>query len=96
MLFVIDAKDKPDSFDLRLSTRPDHLDYLKSLGDRLVAAGPFQDEQGRSIGSMVIVSAESSYDAEQIAAQDPYAQAGLFAEVSVRPWVWALKAPEGL
>lgn len=94
MLYVIETNDKPDGFDLRLKTRPAHMEFLKSLGDGLVLAGPFQDEQGRSNGSLVVIRAENQAQAETIAARDPYAIAGLFASTSVRPWVWSINKPE--
>lgn len=96
MLFVIEARDKPDGLPVRQATRPAHLDFLKGLGDALVLAGPFQDENGNPVGSLVIVKAASQRDAEAIAAQDPYVGAGLFESASVRPWVWAVNKPEGL
>lgn len=33
MLFALLCNDKPDHLQVRLDTRPAHLDYLKSLGD---------------------------------------------------------------
>ena len=41
MLFALLCTDKPDSVDLRMAVRPDHLKYLESLGTSLKAAGPF-------------------------------------------------------
>ena len=32
MLFALLCTDKPNSLDLRMSVRPDHLKYLESLG----------------------------------------------------------------
>ncbi|WP_368738616.1 YciI family protein, partial [Escherichia coli] len=32
--------------------------------------------------------------AREIAANDPYAKAGLFASVDIRPWNWAIKNPD--
>ena len=95
-LYVIEGTDKPQGFDLRQEVRPEHLSFLAGLGEQLVLAGPFQDDEGRSIGSMVIVKTETKAEAETIAARDPYARAGLFVASSVRPWVWALKKPEDL
>ena len=39
MLFALICTDKPNSVDLRMSVRPDHLKYLESLGSALKAAG---------------------------------------------------------
>ena len=95
-LFVIEGTDKPEGLALRQEVRPEHLSFLAALGDQLVLAGPFQDDDGQSVGSMVIVKVDSKAEAEDIAARDPYARAGLFLATSVRPWVWALKKPEDL
>lgn len=96
MLFVIEAKDKPGALEIRLNTRPAHLDFLKSQGDNLVLAGPFLDENEKPSGSLVVVKAENIEAAQKIADTDPYLAAGLFESVVVRQWVWALNAPEGL
>ena len=81
MLYALICTDKPNSVDLRLKERPGHVDYLNGLGDRLKAAGPFTDEEGSPIGSLVIVEAKDRAGAEDIAKSDPYAKAGLFAAV---------------
>jgi uncharacterized protein YciI len=96
MLFALICTDKPDHLDLRMKNRPDHVAYLKSLGDQLKAAGPFLDDAGDMRGGMVVVDCESRAAAEAIAANDPYALAGLFAGVDIRPWKWTLKNPEAV
>jgi uncharacterized protein YciI len=77
-----------------MKERPGHVDYLNGLGDRLKAAGPFTDETGNPIGSLVIVEAKDRAAAEGIARNDPYAKAGLFTAVEIRAWKWSLKNPE--
>ncbi len=78
---------------MRLDTRPAHLDYLKGVGDGLKLAGPFLGEDGKPNGSLVVVETADKAEAEKIAANDPYALAGLFADVTVRPWNWAINNP---
>jgi uncharacterized protein len=94
MLYALICTDKPNSLDLRMKERPTHIDYLNNLGDRLKAAGPFTDETGSPIGSLVIVEAKDRSAAEDIAKNDPYTKAGLFAAVEIRAWKWGLKNPE--
>jgi uncharacterized protein YciI len=74
--------------------RPDHLGYLKELGDAVKAAGPFTDDAGTPTGSLVIIEAADRAAAEVMAARDPYALAGLFQSVEIRPWKWLIKNPE--
>lgn len=93
MLFALLCNDKPDHLQVRLDTRPAHLDYLKGLGDELKFAGPFLGDDGKPSGSLVVVEAADKAAAEKIAAGDPYALAGLFQDVTVRPWNWAINNP---
>ena len=88
MIFAITAYDKPDSLDVRLNTRAAHLDYLQSAGDRLKVAGPIltAGEDPKPIGSIVIIDAASEAAVKLFAENDPYAQAGLFQSVDIRPW----------
>lgn len=94
MLYALLCTDKPDSLQIRLDTRPDHLAFLDSLGDALKFAGPFLGDDGKPCGSMVMVEAESREAALAIAERDPYAKAGLFSDVEARAWAWAVKNPE--
>lgn len=88
MLFMILAKDKPDSVDVRMQTRAAHLEYLKDAGDRLKFAGPILSPGGEShpVGSMIVIDAASEGAVQLFAENDPYAHAGLFASVEIRPW----------
>ena len=94
MLFALLCTDKPNSLDLRMSVRPDHLKHLESLGSALKAAGPFTTDEGSPTGSLVIIEAADRSAAKAIADADPYARAGLFASVEIKPWKWLIKNPE--
>jgi uncharacterized protein YciI len=91
VLFLITARDKPDSHALRDSTRPPHAAYLERQQHRLVTAGSVLDAQGRAVGSTLIVTADSLADAERFAANDPFALAGLFATQTVAAFRMAFK-----
>lgn len=93
MLFALLCQDKPDSLELRMNTRPEHVAHLQSLGDKLKGAGPTLDAAGKPNGSLVIIEAEDQAAAEAFASRDPYAQAGLFESVRVMPWNWLLANP---
>ncbi len=95
MLFALICKDKPGALQVRMDTRPDHVAFLNGLNDenKLAFAGPFLDADGKPDGSMVVVEAADRAAAEQIAASDPYARAGLFQSVEIRPWNWVFNKP---
>lgn len=96
MIFALICTDKPESLPLRLETRPAHVAWLESLdsGGRLKLAGPFLGPDGKPMGSMVMITAGDLPDAQALAATDPYALAGLFQSVDIRPFSWAFKNPE--
>jgi uncharacterized protein len=94
MLFALLCTDKPNSLELRQQSRPDHLKFLDGLGSSLKAAGPFTDDAGNPTGSLVIIEAKDRAEISAIAARDPYALAGLFASVDIKPWKWLIKNPE--
>lgn len=96
MLFAFVCKDKPGHLNVRIETRPAHVEYLNKLNAEgtLKMAGPFLDADGKANGSLVIVSAETIEAAKAIADADPYAKAGLFESVEVKPFNWVFNNPE--
>ncbi|NBS34793.1 MAG: YciI family protein [Methylocystaceae bacterium] len=87
MLFVAMCIDKLAHVDLRMSTRPAHLAFLKAFEDQVKLGGPLLDADGQvPIGSLLIIESEDEASAHALLAQDPYAQAGLFERVEVFPW----------
>ena len=94
MLFALICTDKPGHLQVRMDTRPAHLAWLEGLGDNLKAAGPFLGDDGKPVGSLVIIKADDVAGAQAAAAADPYAKAGLFSAVEIKPWNWVFKNPE--
>jgi uncharacterized protein len=86
MLFVIHCVDKKDHLQVRLDNRAAHIEYLKSSGEKLFAAGPTLSDDGTMNGSVIIIDQENLATAENFAANDPYNKAGLFANVMVSTW----------
>ncbi|MDX1496077.1 MAG: YciI family protein [Salinisphaeraceae bacterium] len=94
MLYAINGTDVPDSLPLRKSARVDHLARLHALRDqgRLVLAGPYPaidcsdpGEDGFT-GSLIVAEFDSLEEAEAWAQSDPYIKAGVYAEVTVKPF----------
>ena len=89
-LFAIVGHDKADHLDKRLETRDAHLDHLRSLGERLMVAGPILDGDGKPMGSIIVIEAGSIEDAREFVASDPYTGIDLFEWQHVHPWSPAL------
>ena len=96
MLFIAICTDKPDSLQLRLDNRPAHLAYLNSLGAKVRAAGALltADKQG-VVGSLLIFEGDNEAEIAAMVAGDPFAKAGLFASVDIKPWRQAIGVPLG-
>ena len=86
MLYALICIDKPGSGEIRQAHREAHLDHLRAAGEAVRQAGPFLDGDGAMCGSLIILEAPDQTEVERWAAEDPYAKAGLFDSVSIRPW----------
>jgi uncharacterized protein YciI len=96
MLFAFVCKDKPGHLQVRMDARPAHVEHLNKLNAEgtLKMAGPFLDADDKPNGSLVIVNADSIEAARALADADPYAKAGLFESVEVKPFNWVFNNPE--
>lgn len=87
MLFFVHCTDKPGRQDVRLANRPAHLEFLRGHLDKIVIAGPTLTEDGEGFtGSVLIVDFPDRAAVEEHFANDPYAKAGLFESVVIRPY----------
>lgn len=85
MLYVLICQDKPDSEELRKSVRGQHLEYIASFDVRF--AGPMlADDETTMVGSIIVLQAPDRSAAQAFANSDPYGLAGLFADVTIRPF----------
>ncbi len=85
MLIAIICLDKPGALEIRKANRDAHLAHIKGAEGAIVQAGPFLDAEGEMCGSLLIYQGDFA-GAEAWAAADPYAAAGLFQSVEIRPW----------
>ncbi|RLA38894.1 MAG: YciI family protein [Gammaproteobacteria bacterium] len=94
MLYAIIAQDVENSLQDRLAARPKHLERLTALQDqgRLIIAGPHpaidSEDPGEAgfSGSLVVAEFESFDEAKTWADADPYVAAGVYADVTIKPF----------
>lgn len=84
-LFMMLCRDKPGHLGLRQDTRAAHLAYISQTGV-VVQAGPLLDSDGTMCGSLLILDVPDLDAARAWGDGDPYARAGLFAQVEVSAW----------
>lgn len=96
MLFAFLCTDKPGHLNVRMETRPAHVEHLNKLNaaGTLKFAGPFLGDDEKPNGSLVVVEAADMAEARSIAEADPYYLAGLFEKVEVKAWNWVFNKPE--
>jgi uncharacterized protein len=94
MLYAIISEDVEGSLSKRLSARPAHLERLQALQNegRLLLAGPHPaiDSENPAdagfTGSLIVAEFTDLVAAKQWAATDPYIDAGVYANVTVKPF----------
>ena len=94
MLYAIIAEDVANSLSARLQARPAHLERLQALQNeaRLILAGPHpavdSEDPGEAgfSGSLVVAEFESLEAAQQWADADPYVTAGVYDNVTIKPF----------
>jgi uncharacterized protein YciI len=94
MWYVIYSEDVENSLPLRKQTRAAHLERIQLLVDqgRVLVAGPCpaidSEDPGEAgfTGSLVIAEFSSLEQAQQWADADPYAIAGVYQKVVVKPY----------
>ncbi|OED44020.1 hypothetical protein ACH42_08580 [Endozoicomonas sp. (ex Bugula neritina AB1)] len=94
MIYAIISEDVENSLPLRIQARPAHLDRLQALKSdgRLIMAGPCpaidSPEPGEAgfTGSIVLAEFTSLDDAQAWADADPYIKAGVYRQVTVKPF----------
>ena len=98
MLFAFICRDKPGHLQTRLDARPAHLEFLNGLNQAgaLKFAGPLLGDDGKPNGTLAVVEAADKAAAQAIAADDPYASAGLFDSVEIRGWNWVFNNPDAV
>ena len=95
MLFVVTCLDKPGHAAVRAANRGAHLDFVKANAAAVKIAGPLLSDDGEGmVGSLLVIEASNRAELDALISQDPYAEAGLFAGVEVRPWKWVIGAPD--
>lgn len=94
MLYAIIGQDIEHSLERRRQVRSAHLERIQELqaNGRLVLAGPFPamdtEDPGEAgfTGSLIVAEFPSLEAAQQWAEADPYVEAGVYAQVTVKPF----------
>ena len=87
MRFAIVCTDKPNQAGTRVEHREAHFAHLDAYAEHIVEAGPMlAEDASHSVGSLLIVEFPDRASAEVFTNTDPFAQAGIFESVVIRPY----------
>ncbi len=87
MHYVVHCLDHDGAVEKRLANYDAHKAYLASAPVKTVISGPLlADDEQTMIGSCFVLEADSLAEVEAFNANDPFAKAGLWKTVSIRPF----------
>ena len=87
MKFAVHCLDHKHAQALRLENYEAHKAYLAKGHIRTVISGPLLATDGESmIGSLFVFEAETFAEVAEFNANDPFARAGVWAEVKIHPF----------
>ncbi|MBV35944.1 MAG: hypothetical protein CMP47_10930 [Rickettsiales bacterium] len=94
MLYMIYSEDVENSLPLRANARPAHIERLQALKNegRLIMAGPLpaidanDPAEAGFTGSLIVAEFDSLEDAKSWAKADPYIEAGVYQNVTIKPY----------
>ena len=96
MRFLVMAYDgdDPEVAARRAETRPRHLEGMQPLADdgRLLLAGAIADEEGKPVGSMLVLDLEDREAVDDVVMRDPSRAAGVWERFEIWPFTPATGA----
>jgi uncharacterized protein YciI len=85
--FLVIAEDKMGAEDLRIQHREAHVAYLKKSHPdvQIDVGGPLTADEKSAAGTFLIVRASDRSAVEAFVGADPFATAGIFGSVEIKP-----------
>ena len=90
MTFLIIANDfrDPEAMSRRMQQRPAHIEGVRKMRTEgtFLDGGAMLDEEGRMVGSMILVEFRSRSEVDDWLARDPYVTGRVWEQITVRPF----------
>ena len=83
MQFIITAHDGADMLEKRMSVRPRHLENLRNVNGKVICAGGILDEEGKMVGSVMVMEFAGRDELDEYLKNEPYLQEKVWEDVSV-------------
>ena len=85
MQFVIKALDGENKLDKRMEVRSRHLEGMSKLSDHIICAGGLLDDEGKMMGSLLIMDYPDRAALEEYLSQEPYVKEHVWDKIEVTP-----------
>lgn len=94
--FCVHAIDRPGRLEARFRLRESHRARLRQHDHPIAVriGGPLIDDEGKMIGTMLVIEADSRADVEAFLEGDPYMIEDLFETITISGFNWGLGQPE--
>ncbi|MGQ1840282.1 YciI family protein [Kocuria turfanensis] len=87
MPYLIETFDRDNAYDRRMELREEHLRYLETIAEKLLACGAKLSDDGETAdGGIYLVDVDSRVEATALIEADPFYRGNLFREVKIQRW----------
>jgi uncharacterized protein YciI len=85
--YIITALDYAEGLERRLSVRHAHLEGVRQLKENgnFIKAGAILNDEGKMIGSVMMLQFETTGELKEWQMNDPYTTAGVWEKIDVKP-----------
>lgn len=83
MQFVIKAYDGEGMLPKRMEVRPRHLEGMERLRSHIVCAGGLLDDEGKMMGSLLIMEFDSREQLDDYLTNEPYVKEHVWEKIEV-------------
>lgn len=83
MQFLINAYDGENMLEKRMEVRPRHLEGMNKLGKHVVFAGGRLNDEGKPVGSVMIMEFDSREELDEYLKTEPYIESKVWEKVDV-------------
>ena len=83
MQFVIRAYDGEGMLDKRMEVRPRHFEGMERMKEHTLCAGGMLDEDGKMIGSLLVMEFQTREELDEYLANEPYVVENVWERIEV-------------
>ena len=83
MQYLINAYDGENMLEKRMEVRPRHIENVNKLGKHVIFAGGRLNDDGKPVGSVMVMEFDSRYEFDEYLKTEPYIEDKVWDKVDV-------------